>query len=169
MWSPPKLLLLASCLGLAITAVRAQVKPGDAFPALAPSSFEGALPAMAGRIVLVEFWASGCAPCKASFSAYARLQETYASRGVVILAVSVDENPGDFAAFVRRLRPPFATVRDRGQLLVRSVDVPVMPTSYLLGRDGKVRYVHAGFRGDRTERDLRREIDVLLGEPAPPS
>jgi hypothetical protein len=42
-----------------------------------------------------------------------------------------------------------------------------MPSSYLLGRDGRVRFVHAGFYGDRTERELRQEIDALLLEPSP--
>jgi thiol-disulfide isomerase/thioredoxin len=169
MWSPPKPFLLGLGLVLAATAARAQLQPGAVFPALVPSGFEGVLPPTAGRVVLVDFWASWCAPCRASFPAYARLQAAYAGRGLVILAVSVDQNPGDFAAFVRRQHPPFATVRDRGQTLVAAVDVPVMPTSYLLARDGTVRFIHAGFHGDTTERELRREIDGLLGEAPPRS
>jgi thiol-disulfide isomerase/thioredoxin len=118
-------------------------------------------------VVLVDFWASWCAPCKDSFPAYARLQQAYAARGLVILAVSVDQSPPAFAAFVRRLNPPFPTVRDRGQKMVREVQVPTMPSSYLLGRDGTVRFVHAGFYGGRTEHELRQEIESLLGEEAP--
>ena len=56
-------------------------------------------------------------------------------------------------------------MRDQGQLLVRRVRVPAMPTCYLLGRDGRVRFVHQGFHGDDTERELRREIGTLLAEP----
>jgi len=47
------------------------------------------------------------------------------------------------------------------------VQVPTMPTSYLMDRAGKVRYMHAGFHGDQTLRELRREIEVLLAERAP--
>jgi thiol-disulfide isomerase/thioredoxin len=149
------------------TAVLAEVRPGEAFPSLASGGLDGAVPATAGRVVLVDFWASWCAPCQSSFPAYARLQRDYAAQGVVILAVSVDRAPAAFADFVRRFHPPFPTVRDRGQVLVREVDVPAMPTSYLLGRDGTVRFVHAGFYGERTERELRAEIDALLREKAP--
>ena len=147
----------------------AQVKPGDAFPSLAAADLEGSVPATAGRVVLVDFWASWCSPCKASFPVYGRLQADYGSRGLVILAVSVDQSPSAAAAFVRKLSPVFPTAVDRGQRLVRAVQVPTMPSSYLVGRDGRVRFVHAGFYGQRTESELRREIDLLLRDPAPSS
>jgi thiol-disulfide isomerase/thioredoxin len=147
----------------------AQVKPGDAFPPLSAADLAGTVPATAGRVALIDFWASWCAPCKASFPAYGRLQSDYAARGLVVLGVSVDQVPAAAAAFVRKLNPAFPTVLDRGQKLVRAVQVPAMPSSYLLGRDGRVRFVHAGFYGERTERELREEIDALLREPAPPS
>lgn len=154
-------------LSLAAAAAAAPVKPGDAFPPLAAADLEGTLPSTAGRVVLVDFWASWCAPCQVSFPAYARLQADYAARGLVIIAVSVDQQPAAFAAFVRKFHPPFPAVRDRIQSLVRTVDVPTLPASYLIGRDGNVRFVHAGFFAGRTERELRQEIDLLLSREAP--
>jgi thiol-disulfide isomerase/thioredoxin len=160
--------LLPAALFLLVAATAlAEVKPGDAFPPLSAADLDGPVPVTAGRVVLVDFWASWCAPCKASFPAYGRLQADYANRGLVIVAVSVDQAPGAAAAFVRKLNPSFPTLVDRGQKLVRTVEVPTMPSSYLLGRDGRVRFVHAGFYGDRTERELRQEIDALLLEPSP--
>ena len=47
------------------------------------------------------------------------------------------------------------------------VQVPTMPTSFLLGRDGQVRFIHRGFHGDRTEAELRRQIAELLAQPTP--
>jgi thiol-disulfide isomerase/thioredoxin len=163
--SPPIKLVLAMFLGSLATAAWADLRPGDPFPALADARLAGGpLPALNGKVVLVDFWASWCAPCKASFPAYAKLQAEYEARGLVIVAVSVDESPAAFSAFVERLRPPFAAVRDQDQQLVRLVRVPTMPTCYLLGRDGRVRCVHRGFHGDDTERELRREIGALLAE-----
>jgi thiol-disulfide isomerase/thioredoxin len=161
--------LAAACGLFAASAASADVKPGDSFPPLATAGLEGNLPATAGQVVLVDFWASWCTPCRASFPAYARLQGDYGGRGLVIVAVSVDQTAAAYARFVRQLHPPFPTVRDGGQKLVSAVNVPTMPSSYLVGRDGKVRFVHAGFYGDRTERELRREIESLLREKAPSS
>lgn len=146
----------------------AAVRIGDAFPSLAAPGMEGAAPGTRGRIVLVDFWASWCAPCRESFPAYARLERDFAARGLVIVAVSVDQSPEAYAAFLRKFQPPFATLRDRGQALVRTVDVPAMPSCYLLGRDGRVRYIHPGFRSGKTDRELRHEIESLLNEEVRP-
>jgi thiol-disulfide isomerase/thioredoxin len=155
---------LALAAILAAAPARAEIKAGDAFPALAAAGLSGAVPATEGRVVLVDFWASWCAPCKASFPALAKLHADYAPRGLVIVAVGVDEKPADFAAFVRKWTPPFAVVHDREQQLVRAVKVPAMPTSYLLGRDGRVRFVHQGYHGETTDRELRAHLDQLLAE-----
>ena len=119
----------------------------------------------AGKVVYLDFWASWCAPCKASFPVYSKLQADYAPRGLVIVAVSIDENPAAYERFVKNLHPPFVTMHDKAQQLVRQVSVPTMPTCYLIGRDGKVHFVHQGFHGDESERELRKEIDALLAEP----
>ena len=148
----------------ALAPLRAEVKTGEAFPALASAGLVGQVPATAGKILLVDFWASWCAPCKASFPVYARLQADYAVRGLVIVAVSVDEDPAAYAAFVKKFAPPFVTVRDATQQLVSAVNVPTMPTSYLVGPDGRVRHVHSGFHGEETEQALRTEIEALLAQ-----
>jgi thiol-disulfide isomerase/thioredoxin len=146
----------------------AQVAPGSAFPSLASAGLAGAsLPETSGKVVLYDFWASWCAPCKASFPVYSRMQSDYAARGLVIVAVGVDDTASAFDAFVARMKPSFATVHDARHALVAAVQVPTMPTSYLVDRSGKVRFMHPGFRGDQTDRELRREIDALLAEKPP--
>jgi thiol-disulfide isomerase/thioredoxin len=155
---------------LAALAVRlpAQVAPGGVFPALASAGLVGGtLPDTSGKVVLVDFWASWCAPCKASFPVYSRLQSAYAGRGLAVVAVSVDDSPAAYSAFVARLKPSFLTVHDAEHKLVSVVQVPTMPTSYLVDRAGKVRFMHPGFHGDQTERELRKEIELLLDEKAP--
>jgi thiol-disulfide isomerase/thioredoxin len=159
---------VAAAFAALATALAAQVAPGNAFPPLAAAGLTGgSLPDTAGKVALVDFWASWCAPCKASFPVYSQLNASYAQRGLVIVAVSVDESPSAYAAFVARLKPPFATLHDSKQKLVSQVQVPTMPTSYLVDRSGKVRFVHPGFHGEQTERELRREIEALLDEKAP--
>lgn len=165
---PPKVWGFLLLLFTSRTCLRAEVHVGDAFPSLSVIGQSGAdLPAATGRILLVDFWASWCAPCKESFRTYAQLHADYRARGLVIVAVSVDEKQGAFDSFVKKLSPPFIVVRDKDQHLVREVKVPAMPTCYLLGRDGRVRFVHRGFYGAETDRLVRKEIDLLLAETAP--
>ena len=156
------------CLLALAAPARADVKVGDSFPALAPAGVVslagGHLPSTAGQVVLVDFWASWCAPCKASFPAMAKLHADFAPRGFIIAAVSIDEKPAAAATFAKKLAPPFATLHDRAQNLVKQVVVPTMPTSYLLDRTGKVRFVHEGFHGDATDKEIRKEIETLLAE-----
>ncbi|HEY5079366.1 MAG TPA: TlpA disulfide reductase family protein [Opitutaceae bacterium] len=165
------LLWLPRCAAFAAVAacLPAQTLPGSAFPSLSAFGLTGgALPATAGKVVIVDFWASWCAPCKASFPEYSRLQAAYAARGLVVVAVSVDESAGPYDAFLAKMKPAFATALDAKHALVSVVQVPTMPTSYLLDRTGKVRFMHAGFHGDRSVAELTREIEALLAEPAPP-
>ncbi len=149
-------------------AARADVKVGDVFPSLVSAGLVslagGPLPATAGQVVLVDFWASWCAPCKASFPMIAKLHQEYAPRGLVNAAIGLDDKSAAAEAFVKKLAPPFPTLHDRGKKLVQSVVVPAMPTSYLIGRDGRVRFLHAGFHGDRTETELRKNLETLLAE-----
>src|SRR5450432_1347862 len=170
MSSPNKTLcILASIAALAFTAVsRAELKVGDAFPQMAAADFSGSVPPSQGKVTLVDFWASWCAPCKASFPVYSKIQQDFSAKGLVIIAVSVDEDPASYASFIDKHKPLFPTVHDAEHRLVAEVDVPTMPTSYLIDRSGKVRFVHVGFHGDSTDRALRTEIAALLDEKAAP-
>jgi len=164
--------LLKVFVGLAIvgwgTGAHGEISVGDRFPPLQAGGLEGAAPETKGHVLLVDFWASWCEPCKESFPAYSRLHSDYQSRGLVVVAVSVDEKEPAFSAFVKRQAPPFATLRDSTHQLVGMIKVPAMPTCYLVGRDGTVRFVHRGFHGRETDLELRNEINALLAENQSP-
>ena len=147
-----------------VSLAAAEVKVGAPFPDLGGFGLEGPLPAQSGRVVLVDFWATWCGPCKASFPAYTQLQRELGERGFTIVAVSVDKQKGAYDEFVKKFAPAFPTLRDAGQKMVGEVKVPAMPTSYLLDRHGILRSVHSGFHGDGTVKELREEIIKLLEE-----
>ena len=154
---------LAAALAVVLfSAAAAQLKPGDTFPPFADFQLEGTLPDLKGKVVLVDFCASWCAPCRASFPTMDGLHARYAGKGVVIIAVSVDEKRANLDAFLKRTPVQFAVVRDTQQKLVAAAQVEAMPTSFLLDRDGKVRFVHSGFKGRETKQQYEKELDSLL-------
>jgi thiol-disulfide isomerase/thioredoxin len=138
---------------------------GEPFPALAQFGLEGPLPDLSqAKVVIVDFWASWCGPCKASFPIYEGLRQQYGERGVVIIAINVDSDAKAMATFVARQKPGFSVVRDAGQKLVQAVAPPTMPTSFVLDAKGVVRAVHHGFHGEKTQREYVEQINRLLEE-----
>lgn len=155
-----KLILIAALLALAGAS---PLQPGDSFPALAQFNLEGRLPAdLAGKVVLVDFWASWCAPCKASFPAMEQLLERHGPDGFVIVAVNLDDKRADMEAFLKKNPVKFVVVRDAEKKLVAQVNIRSMPTSFLLDRAGKVSAVHHGFHGEETVKQYEQEITRLL-------
>ena len=146
----------------------AAFKKDDPLPALDSFKLEGKLPdSLKGKVVLLDFWASWCGPCRKSFPAMQELHKQYAERGLTIVAVSVDDKREDMERFLKNEKVSFAVVRDAGQKLVAAADVAAMPTSFLIDRAGKIRYVHKGFAGDKTVKQYQEQIEQLLKEPAP--
>jgi len=156
-----RLLLLAMLLGATFSSL-AGLKSGDALPDLAKFNLEGKLPeSWKGKVVLLDFWASWCAPCAKSFPVLDELQKKYGDR-VAVIGVSVDEKKGKMDSFLQKHPVSFAIVRDAEQKLVAIVEPPTMPTSFVIDREGKVRFCHQGFHGDETRKEYLSEIDSLL-------
>jgi thiol-disulfide isomerase/thioredoxin len=154
---------LALAAGLSQPARAAGLKPGQPFPDLKQFSLEGALPAsIEGKVVLIDFWASWCPPCRASFPVMADLHQRYGERGLIIIAISVDEQRAKLEAFLKKTPAPFAVVRDATQKLVAAADAETMPTSFLLDREGRIRFRHQGFKPGETAKEYEREIEELL-------
>lgn len=162
MWRSIRLLLLAC--GLLTTSVFAEWGPGSNLPDLKKVGLEGNLPDIEGKVVLVDFWASWCVPCKASFPAIDELYEKYKDKGFRVIAISADENKKAFARFVDRMRPRFPIVRSGTRTFMDSVKPPAMPTSFLVDKNGEIRFMHVGWNGNRTRSELEAQIVELLEE-----
>lgn len=161
--SKTKLITAIAPILLAATLVMAApLKEGDAFPDLTTIGLEGSLPDIKGKVVLVDFFASWCSPCKQSFPAMQELQKKYAGKGLIILAINVDKKKSDMDNFLKVRPVDFTILRDSGDTLVNQIKIPAMPTSFLLNREGKVVSVHRGFQGEETRRKYMKEIDALL-------
>ncbi len=139
-------------------------KVGAAFPALTSAGdLEGIVPDLAGKVVLVDFWASWCAPCKESFPALRELHEKYSAQGLVVVAVSIDEDKADMDAFLKKNPMPFALVRDpQSKLFDEKLGLTGVPVTYILDKSGKVAFTHGGYEGKKTKKLLTEKIESLL-------
>jgi len=125
---------------------------------------EGEVPAIEGKVTLIDFWASWCAPCKAAFPEMEKLYQEYRDKGFQIIAVSVDQKDSQMQRFLDKQKPSFATPRDGNQQLVKEAGIEVMPSSFLADRTGVIRFVHEGWHGKKSVENLTQQIQELLGE-----
>jgi thiol-disulfide isomerase/thioredoxin len=115
-----------------------------------------------GEVAYVDFWASWCGPCKQSFPWMNEMHAKYQARGLRIVGINVDKRAADAQKFLARTPAHFALAYDAAGDVPRRYGVKAMPTSVLVGRDGKVLEVHSGFADDeRAERE--RKIRAALG------
>ncbi len=142
----------------------AEWKVGDALPDLTAFKLEGKLPDCSNKVLMVDFWASWCTPCAQSFPAMDPLQKKYGEQGFQIIAINVDENRTAMEKFLKKSPAAFAVVRDASQQLVEKAGVSTMPGSFIVDRAGKVRFVHSGFNGKKTEKQYEIEIESLLNK-----
>lgn len=138
------------------------LKQGDTFPDLKALKLEGELPDLAGKVVIVDFFASWCGPCKDSFPVMQELHEKFGGQGLVILAVNLDKKAEDMREFLARHPVTFPVVRDGANVLVKQVQIATMPSSFILDKTGKVRFLHRGFKGDKTREEYLKQIAELL-------
>ena len=149
-------------LSLVGGAIAGMPKEGDAFPDLSRFGLEGSVPEVKGKIVLVDFFASWCEPCKDSFPVMEALKQKYGDKGLVIIAINLDKKKEDMDEFVKKHPVTFTILRDGSNKLVNEVKIPTMPSSFLLDRDGKVHSFHRGFKGEESKQKYAAEIESLL-------
>ena len=118
-----------------------------------------------GKIVFVDFWASWCSPCREAMPQYEKLRASLPGDGFAILAVNVDETRADAEKFLAAHPVGYAIVLDPAGEVPKAYGLVGMPTSYLIDRNGVVRWRGQGFKSVDID-TLRQEIDKLAKEPA---
>jgi thiol-disulfide isomerase/thioredoxin len=154
--------LLVCCLLASAPESSAEIKTGDTFPSPAANGVAGKLPATKGKVVLYDFWASWCGPCRAALPSYEALYKKYHPRGLEIIAIGTDTDAAAAGKFVGKLSLSFPVVTDTKQAFVSMVAPGTMPTSYLVGKDGRVLSVHKGFHGNKSVEELSAAIEAAL-------
>ena len=116
-----------------------------------------------GRVVLVNFWATWCGPCRQEMPHLNKLYEKYKSSGFVLLGVNVDDDAKHAAGVASKLGVKFPVLPDADKRVSRQYDLSAMPSTVLIDRDGRVRYLHRGYQSGY-EDTYDKQIRELLKE-----
>jgi peroxiredoxin len=116
-----------------------------------------------GQVVMINFWATWCGPCKREMPQLNRIYTKYRKAGFVLLGVNVDEDQRNAQGVATRLGVQFPVLFDSAQRVSRLYELNTMPSTVLIDRDGRVRYVHLGYR-DGLEDAYEKQVAELLKE-----
>jgi len=155
-----------SALAAATVTTLAAITPAAAAPDFALRTLDGPnlrLQEQRGRVVLVNFWATWCGPCRIEMPHLARLYDKYKSSGFQLLGVNIDEDPHQAAYLATKLGLRFPVLLDTEKRVSKLYDLSTMPSTVLIDRNGRVRYIHRGYR-DGYEDTYEKQIRELLKE-----
>jgi thiol-disulfide isomerase/thioredoxin len=166
----PRLLafLLGICLGTAALAAELRPWTGGATPPLALEDLQGRrhdLGEYRGKVVLVNFWATWCEPCRAEMPSMERLRGSLAGQPFAVLGVNMAEPLSRIEKFMATVPVGFTLLRDRDGATARAWRARVLPASFLVGPDGRIRYYVYG-ELDWSSAAVRAKVAELLRSSA---
>jgi cytochrome c biogenesis protein CcmG, thiol:disulfide interchange protein DsbE len=163
-----RLVVLAGLIGLVAGADRAAPasQPAPAVELSGPGGESVRLSDLKGKVVLVDFWASWCTPCQASFPVLDALYKQRHGEGLEVLAINVDEQRKQADAFLSKRPHEMPVFFDPQGRAPQAFKVEGMPSSYLVDRRGRIRFRHVGYTS-ALGITYAREVDQLLAEEAP--
>jgi peroxiredoxin len=163
--------VLAVLLAASFAAHGAELKrwPGGPTPALELQDMTGQMHRLAdykGKVVLVNFWATWCEPCRAEMPSIDGLRSAMEGKPFQVLAVNLAEPVSRIEKFIGMMPLNFPLLRDRDGAVAKAWKARLLPASFLIGRDGRIKYVAYG-ELDWTSAPVRARVEELLNEEAP--
>ena len=104
-----------------------------------------------GEVVLINFWASWCGPCRQEMPLLSELHDKYKSLGFTVLGVNVEQDSSDAKKLLREMPVSFPVLFDSDSTVSKQYDVVAMPSTVLVDRNGKMRYLHKGYKPGEEE------------------
>jgi thiol-disulfide isomerase/thioredoxin len=159
-------LIATMCIAVGTTAVPAAVRVGDELPAVILADWQGGavdLTNVRPRVMIVDFWASWCQPCRTALPVLNAMSRKYAADGLRVYAVNIDKTRAPADAFLTQHVPSPAMIllRDPGGAALARYGAAGMPALYVVDRRGVVRLVESGFSADKL-RDVEALVTKLL-------
>ena len=141
-------------------------KVGDAAPdwtLKTPDGKEVKLSALKGSVVVMDFWATWCGPCKAAMPSVQKLHEKYKEKGVQVYGLNTWEKDGDPAKYMKDQKYTYGLLL-KADDVAKKYAVTGIPTFYIIGKDGKVIFTEVGFNGPESEKQITDAIDKVLAD-----
>lgn len=141
-----KLLIAAAGIVFALGALASGPKPAPDFVLKSLSGDNVRLSELHGEVVMINFWASWCGPCRQELPHLDALYKRYESLGFTLLGVNVEKEPRAAVRLLKDIPVSFPVLLDSENSVSELYDVIAMPSTVLIDRDGKVRHVHNGYK-----------------------
>jgi peroxiredoxin len=138
-------------------------EPAPDFTLLDDSGLAVSLSELHGQVVMINFWASWCGPCRQEMPLLEQIHQRYESLGFTLLGVNVEENSSDAKAFLKDRPVSFPILFDPDNGVSKLYDVIAMPSTVLIDRQGNVRHLHHGFKPGY-ENDYQDQVRALVRE-----
>ena len=165
----PKKILLATWIGLlslllAGNAAASKLNhPAPDFTLKSRSGENIKLSELRGQVVMLNFWASWCAPCRQEMPLLEKLYQRYEPMGFTLLGINVEENSDDALRWLKNLDISFPILLDTKNTTSELYSVMAMPTTLIIDRDGKVRFLHRGYVPG-VEEEYQQQVRTLIKE-----
>ena len=156
-------IMLGTLLSVTLVMANKSNQPAPDFTLKSLTGENIKLSEMRGRVVLVNFWATWCAPCKEELPFFNQLYKKYRKTGLEILGVNIDKSSRKAADFSSSLGLEFPILLDPSGTVSSKYHITSMPSTIVVGKDGTIRYVHRGYLPGDPKR-YNKEIRALLKE-----
>ncbi|MEQ8859461.1 MAG: TlpA disulfide reductase family protein [Pseudomonadales bacterium] len=147
--------VLAALIAVGLAVPAGAVTLQDTAPDFTLKSLEGSnlrLDEYRGQVVLINFWASWCGPCRQEMPLLDRLHQRYVDTGFAVLGINVEGEEAPARELIDRIPVTFPVLIDEGQLVSELYRLEAMPSTVVVDRDGVIRYIHRGYKpGDEAK------------------